>query len=112
MKSHRRSLLNANGTIVTSFPNVGHFSTLLSLLVFRRWPYRDRGIHDRTHLRFFTRKNLLELYAAAGLSVVEEQRKLRLIESPSALNRYAGWLDFFPFRSYLTFQYLHVLKAA
>jgi 2-polyprenyl-3-methyl-5-hydroxy-6-metoxy-1,4-benzoquinol methylase len=107
-----RGLLKEGGTILTSLPNVGHYSTLLSLLLFRRWPYRERGIHDRTHLRFFTRRNLLELYAQAGLEVRREERKLRLIEAPSPLNRCAKWLDFPPFRYYLTFQYIHLLGVA
>lgn len=104
-----RALLSEGGSIIASLPNVGHYSTLLSLLFMRRWPYRERGIHDRTHLRFFTRKNLLELYASAGLSVLREQRKLRLLEAPSPLNRLAKAFDFPPFRSYFTFQYIHRL---
>lgn len=107
-----RSLLNERGIIVASLPNVAHYSTLINLALFRRWPYRERGIHDRTHLRFFTRKNLLELYAQAGLCVLRERRKLRLIETPSPWNAAARWLDFHPFRSYLTFQYIHLLEAA
>jgi 2-polyprenyl-3-methyl-5-hydroxy-6-metoxy-1,4-benzoquinol methylase len=110
--SQARSLLKDGGTILTSLPNVGHYSTLLSLLLFRRWPYRERGIHDRTHLRFFTRRNLLELYAQAGLTMRREERKLRLVEAPSPLNRCAKWLDFPPFRYYLTFQYIHLLGVA
>jgi 2-polyprenyl-3-methyl-5-hydroxy-6-metoxy-1,4-benzoquinol methylase len=109
--SEARAMLNEGGIILTSLPNVAHYSTLLSLLMFRRWPYRDRGIHDRTHLRFFTRKNLLELYEQAGLSILCERRKLRLLEAPSPLNVAAKWLDFPPFRAYFTFQYIHLLAA-
>lgn len=106
-----RVLLGDGGSIIASLPNVGHYSTLMSLVLQRRWPYRERGIHDRTHLRFFTRKNLFELYASAGLTVLREQRKLRLLEQPSPINRLAKLFDFPPFRSYFTFQYIHRLAV-
>lgn len=107
-----RTLLTRHGRIIASLPNVGHWSTIANLLFLQRWPYRDRGIHDRTHLRFFTRESLNELYRTAGLSVVRERRKLRLIEHRSPVNRIARYFDFPPFRRYLTFQYMHLLASA
>lgn len=104
-----RARLATGGTIVVSLPNIRHYTTLLNLAVLGRWPYRDRGIHDRTHLRFFTRSALAELYGSAGLGVLAERRTLRLVEQGSPINRFAKFLDFPPFRSYLTFQYLHRL---
>ena len=39
-------------------------------LAFRgRWDYADAGILDRTHLRFFTRHSMLQLFDQSGLSV-------------------------------------------
>jgi SAM-dependent methyltransferase len=49
-------LLKPNGKVLISVPNVAHFSTRLTLL-FGIWNYTDRGILDRTHLRFFTKKS-------------------------------------------------------
>jgi 2-polyprenyl-3-methyl-5-hydroxy-6-metoxy-1,4-benzoquinol methylase len=107
-----RAMLSETGRIVTSLPNINHVSTLASLIFFRRWPYRDRGIHDRTHLRFFTRKNLLELYAGAGLDIEEERRNLRIVDAVSSINSFAKLFDFTPLRAYFTYQYLHRLRAA
>ncbi|HAO98456.1 MAG TPA: SAM-dependent methyltransferase [Fibrobacteres bacterium] len=103
-------LLDKDGSIIASFPNIGHYTTLFHLLFMRRWPYRNRGIHDRTHLRFFTRKNLLDLYTQAGLRIVQEKRNLRLWESGSSVDFMAAILDFWPFRSFVTFQYVHRLQ--
>jgi hypothetical protein len=36
-----------------------------------RFEYADRGILDRTHLRFFTRRTFVALLAEAGLEVEE-----------------------------------------
>ncbi len=62
--------LAPGGTVIVSVPNVAHLWVRLSLLA-GRFDYADRGILDRTHLRFFTRRTLRELLGAAGLTVVE-----------------------------------------
>lgn len=57
-------------TFIISLPNIAHLSVAAPLLLLGRFEYRDAGILDRTHLRFFTRASILELLAAAGLSPV------------------------------------------
>ena len=57
------------GRVVISVPNVAHLLIRLSLLM-GRFDYFDRGILDRTHLRFFTDRSLRRLLGAAGLVIV------------------------------------------
>jgi 2-polyprenyl-3-methyl-5-hydroxy-6-metoxy-1,4-benzoquinol methylase len=78
-----------DGWAVVSLPNIAHVSTIASLALRSYWPYRDRGIHDRTHLRFFGRKNLPELFAAAGFEEVRRVTHHRLLERPHRLNELA-----------------------
>src|SRR3990172_1078180 len=66
-----------------SIPNVRHLSTIKELLFKGKWPYRERGIHDKSHLRFFTLKNIIELFEGAGLEVITIRRKFRLFERRS-----------------------------
>ncbi len=61
--------LRPGGTVVASIPNVAEAGNRLRLLR-GRWDYADRGILDRTHLRFFTHRTVQELFTAAGLDVV------------------------------------------
>jgi 2-polyprenyl-3-methyl-5-hydroxy-6-metoxy-1,4-benzoquinol methylase len=61
-------LLEPGGRVVISVPNVAHLSVRLQLLL-GSFDYTDRGILDRTHLRFFTRKTLKVLVADAGLKM-------------------------------------------
>jgi 2-polyprenyl-3-methyl-5-hydroxy-6-metoxy-1,4-benzoquinol methylase len=96
--------------IVASVPNVAHLSTFGSLLA-GRWPYRERGIHDRSHLRFFALENVRALFAQAGLEIVRLERKYRLIEHPHPLNRLARRLALPGFRNLLTFQFLVLARA-
>lgn len=63
-----RGRLSTSGKIIISIPNIAHLSVRLQLL-FGSFNYTERGILDRTHLRFFTNKTLLELVHEAGLRV-------------------------------------------
>jgi len=58
------------GIVIVSVPNVAHLWIRLSLLL-GRFAYQDRGILDRSHLRFFTRRTFRALLAEAHLSVLE-----------------------------------------
>jgi 2-polyprenyl-3-methyl-5-hydroxy-6-metoxy-1,4-benzoquinol methylase len=60
--------LAPDGAVVVSVPNVAHVWVRLSLLA-GRFEYGERGILDRTHLRFFTDRSLRALLAEAGLTV-------------------------------------------
>ncbi|MBL4572580.1 MAG: class I SAM-dependent methyltransferase [Gammaproteobacteria bacterium] len=103
-------LLNKNGQIVICLPNVRHWSTFYHLYIKGVWPTNDRGIFDKTHLHFFTRRNILDLIREAGLEVVLEKRNVRIIEPWSWTNLPGKILDWWPFRPFFTFQYIHVCK--
>ena len=50
-------LLAPEGRLVASIPNVRHHSVVCSLLQ-GNWTYESAGLLDRTHLRFFTRREI------------------------------------------------------
>jgi SAM-dependent methyltransferase len=60
-------LLARDGVIIASIPNVRHRSALSPLLFRGEWNYKDWGILDRTHLRFFTRESAIRLMTSSGL---------------------------------------------
>lgn len=60
-----KPLLKPDGYLVASFPNVAHNAVIASLLD-GRFPYQDKGLLDRTHLRFFARHDLEEMFLATG----------------------------------------------
>lgn len=105
-------LLSPGGIIIASLPNIRHVSTIFHLVVLGYWPYRDRGIHDRTHLRFFTRRNVLELFRSADLSIDSIDAKYRLIERPHRVNRFAKYFALPGLRGFLAFQYLVTARPA
>jgi 2-polyprenyl-3-methyl-5-hydroxy-6-metoxy-1,4-benzoquinol methylase len=62
--------IESNGVIVSSLPNVRYYKVLYHLVVSKRWDYRDSGVLDKTHLRFFTFNNIRELFENNGYSIV------------------------------------------
>lgn len=61
--------LAPDGTLVASIPNFAHWYPRLRVLT-GRFDYDRRGILDRTHLRFFTRRSFDRLAHEAGFKVV------------------------------------------
>jgi len=103
------TLLTPDGRIVASLPNVAHWSVVAGLLR-GRWEYQDRGLLDRTHLRFFTRRSVTALFAQAGLVIERWERNYRLRESDRRYARMARGLARGPLRDLFTFQYLVVAR--
>jgi len=68
----RRSLpcLKKTGQIIVSVPNVANFVIRMSLL-FGRFDYDERGILDRTHLRFFTLASLKCMLNECGCDIIK-----------------------------------------
>jgi len=62
--------LAPDGLVVACIPNMAHWSVLVHLLM-GEWPYQDSGLFDRTHLRFFTLSSIRQLFAGAGLHILD-----------------------------------------
>jgi hypothetical protein len=63
-----RRNMPADGCVIVCLPNAQHWSVQAKLAVgdFR---YEGGGLMDRTHLRWFTRATMLEMFAGAGLRI-------------------------------------------
>ena len=107
-----RGLLSPSGACVVSLPNVRFYDTFWQLGVKGSWPRRDRGVHDRTHLRWFTDRDARELFGAAGLVVVAGSTNYRLRDRPGWVNRLARPLARGPVRPFLAYQHLYRLVPA
>lgn len=60
--------LHTHGIIVASIPNVAHGAIRLMLLE-GRWDYAELGILDRTHLHFYTKDTIIELFEGTGYTI-------------------------------------------
>ncbi|HVS00713.1 MAG TPA: methyltransferase domain-containing protein [Thermoanaerobaculia bacterium] len=79
--------LPAGAPLVLSVPNVANVHVRLNLLC-GRFPYADRGILDRTHRVFFTRRTLRDMLEAAGFRI--EREAVSTIPLPLALPKAPG----------------------
>jgi 2-polyprenyl-3-methyl-5-hydroxy-6-metoxy-1,4-benzoquinol methylase len=61
--------LRDGGYLVASIPNMRYYYCLRELLLRKEWVYRDQGVMDRTHLRFFTERSIRRTLSDHGFSV-------------------------------------------
>ena len=64
-----KAVVAPQGTVVASIPNIRYFRSLYNFVVRKQWHYEDDGIMDRTHLRFFTRNSIEELFTSSGYRI-------------------------------------------
>ncbi|HKP12741.1 MAG TPA: class I SAM-dependent methyltransferase [Blastocatellia bacterium] len=112
--------LRADGRVVASIPNM-RFYAVIARLVFNRWGYRESGILDRTHLRFFTWPTIKEMFEGAGLRIERVRPVYRLLEDQSRVGRVGAlasrWFcrlvaPLILWRHFFTFQYLIVARKS
>jgi 2-polyprenyl-3-methyl-5-hydroxy-6-metoxy-1,4-benzoquinol methylase len=75
-----RPFLADGGAVIASIPNFAHGSVRLALLG-GEFYYRDTGLLDRTHLRFFTRETVEDLFEASGYVITQWLRRALAIEA-------------------------------
>lgn len=61
--------MKSEAYLVVSIPNVRHHTHLWELLIRKDWNYKEGGILDRTHLRFFTEKSLKRTLNEHGFEI-------------------------------------------
>ena len=80
-----RPWLSERGVVVASVPNVGHWS-IVDDLIRGRFDYVPYSILSGTHVRFFTRSTLIDLFEASGYRVAEIDTQM-LPASPDGAKR-------------------------
>jgi 2-polyprenyl-3-methyl-5-hydroxy-6-metoxy-1,4-benzoquinol methylase len=65
--------LSENGIIIASIPNVRSISNLYELLIKKDWEYKDAGILDSTHFRFFTQKSMKRMFENVGYKLLRQE---------------------------------------
>ncbi len=66
-----KTKLTKEGVIVASIPNIRYYRSLVKLVVHGDWDYKDHGILDKTHLRFFTYKSIVKLFNELAFEISE-----------------------------------------
>lgn len=66
-----QTLLNKNGHIIASIPNIRWYPVILSLLRYKDFKYQNSGVMDKTHMRFFTAKSMVRMFEEAGYKILK-----------------------------------------
>lgn len=96
--------------VIISLPNIQHWTAIKNLII-GEWPMRNRGLFDRTHLRFFTLRSIEDLAMQCGLKIEKIVKNYRIVDSPDAkINYFSKLFCFWPFSHYFTYQYVLLLR--
>ena len=99
--AHR--ILKPGGNLVLSLPNVQFLLNVLDLVKRNDWEYKDCGILDRTHFRFYTTKsavrlleqNRFQIERVVGINPMRPRWFYRVIFAMAP--KYFYWMPFFQF---------------
>jgi 2-polyprenyl-3-methyl-5-hydroxy-6-metoxy-1,4-benzoquinol methylase/predicted nucleic acid-binding Zn-ribbon protein len=86
-----RGYIEPGGYVVASIPNIAHAAVALDLMS-GRFAYRPWGLLDDTHLRFFSRASIYELFESRGYLIDELSR----IDIAPRSTEFQTKLDSFP----------------
>ncbi|WP_420587427.1 class I SAM-dependent methyltransferase [Ruegeria sp.] len=94
------AMLKPGGVIVASIPNARNHRLVIPLVFKGRFEYTEKGILDRTHLRWFVRDTAIQLMTGTGLELehIEGQfygRRKRLV----------NWLTMGLLKNFIYLQY-------
>ena len=79
LKKAKKLLKEDSGEILTSIPNIAHNAVLVDLYN-NKFQYRNTGIMDNTHLRFFTHNSMVSMFREAELYPVDEDQVVFSLE--------------------------------
>ncbi len=66
-----KAKLSRGGVVVASVPNIRYYRVLAELVLHGNWGYKDHGVLDKTHLRFFTRKSIAKMFRQLGFQILK-----------------------------------------
>lgn len=70
-----KQVLSDDGYIVASIPNIVHASVIFEM-IHGNFDYRETGLLDDTHVRFFTKKSIYQMFENAGLRITNTDRMI------------------------------------
>jgi len=104
--------LKKDGLFIVSIPNLREWKTLGKVIFRGEFNYQpEGGIMDRTHLRFFCKKNIAQLLTTGHLEPIFSEPNFMVKAVPQGRKRrMINLLSFRLFENFLTVQYLFIAK--
>lgn len=86
-KLHR--YVRPGGRVMASSPNIAHWKVVRELIM-GRFPQHDRGVFDRTHLRWFTPESFAAMFERTGFQVVGIAPVRRFSRKQRLISKFTG----------------------
>jgi 2-polyprenyl-3-methyl-5-hydroxy-6-metoxy-1,4-benzoquinol methylase len=102
-----KSLLKPEGLVIFSVPNVANLRTVAALVFKDEFKYRESGVLDRTHLRFFTKSSIEQIAKDVGFSILHVRSKSI---DQSIVKTAINALTLRIFEPLMTLQYIFVMQ--
>lgn len=83
-----KELLKKDGHILASIPNLMHYSVMKDLLN-GNFTYTDKGLLDRTHIHFFTYKEIVKMFETQGYLI----EKIEPLITTSSVSLQEKWVE-------------------
>jgi len=103
-------LLKKGGVFIVSVPNIRFYTAFYRIYLKGDFAYKKEGLFDKTHLRFFCKKNIEELFTIPSLHI-ESITAIETVrgDKPSFKSVFNA-LTFKIFEQFLALQYIVVAK--
>jgi 2-polyprenyl-3-methyl-5-hydroxy-6-metoxy-1,4-benzoquinol methylase len=59
-----------NGVVISSIPNLRYYQVFKEIYFNEDFEYKEEGILDKTHLRFFTKKSIVRMYEDLNYEII------------------------------------------
>lgn len=84
--SQLKEFLKKGGAFLVSIPNIRHYSAFIKIFLKGSFAYEDQGIFDKTHIRFFCKKDMKQLFEVyPDLQIEKTMPNNKVIKSKATL---------------------------
>ncbi len=102
-----KNYLKPNGQIIVSMPNIRHYSALNKIFFKGDFRYEESGIFDYTHIRFYCKKNIIELISDSGYKIKKSQSSI-VNYSGFSFTKILNLITLKIFEEFFSYQYFFV----
>ena len=103
-------LLKKGGVFIVSVPNIRFFTAFYKIYLKGDFGYKRDGLFDKTHLRFFCKKNIKELFTTPYLQVQSVTAIEKVRGDADWWKRLLNFISFNGLEEFLALQYIVVAK--
>lgn len=72
-----KELLKPEGEVLVSMPNIRHYSAFIKIFIKGNFKYEKSGIFDFTHVRFYCKKDMKNLFESSGFKILYTKSSIR-----------------------------------